>query len=51
MEPKTNDITQMLIPYDDSDGYKKVMDECFDYLPEEDRAGAFEGFLQWIIMY
>lgn len=50
MEQK-NDIMQMLIPYDDPDGYQKVMDECFDHLPEEDRAAAFEGFLQIITMY
>lgn len=51
MENQTNDITQMRIPYDDPDGYEKVMNECFDDLPPEDRPGAFEGFLQWIIMY
>jgi len=48
---ETKDITQMLIPYDDPDGYEFVMNNCFDHLPEESRKAAFDGFLTWIVMY
>ena len=52
-ETKNNskDLSQMLIPYDDPDGFDYIMNECWDHIPPEDRFGEFYAFLQLLPLY
>lgn len=45
------DISQRPVDFTYPEGYREMLNEVFDDLPEEERAAAFNNFIRGLLLY